>query len=47
MKTAVILTTIRMPEILDGASKNAIKYGHGDTEFFIIGDNKTPREVSK
>jgi hypothetical protein len=48
MKTAVVLTTIRVPEILDGASKNIIKYGHdNETEFIIIGDTKTPKEVAK
>lgn len=48
MKTAVVLTTIRVPEILEGAAKNTIKYDHQDeTEFIIIGDTKTPKEVGK
>lgn len=48
MKTVVVLTTIRVPEILEGVAKNAIKYNHQDeTEFIIIGDTKTPKEVAK
>jgi len=48
MRTAVVLTTIRVPDILEGAAKNTLRYGHEDeTEFIIIGDTKTPKEVGK
>ena len=48
MKTAVILTTIRIPEILEDIAKNILRYHHEeDTECIVIGDTKTPKEVGK
>lgn len=45
-KTAIVITTINIPGILEGISKNMIKYGHmKDTGIIIIGDKKTPEGI--
>ena len=46
-KTAVVTTTIRVPEMLDATCKNAQKNKHENIEFFVIGDKKTPENVSE
>ena len=47
MKTAVVLTTINIPNLLVEYADNFKKYGHKDVEFIIVGDLKTPAEVEK
>ena len=47
MKTAVVLTTINVPNLLVEYADNFKKYGHKDIEFIIVGDLKTPAEVER
>jgi len=44
-KTAIISTSIRVPQMLEDYCKNAIKFGHKDVEMIMIGDRKTPPEA--
>lgn len=42
-ETAIVLTTIRKPDILQGLCSNILKFGHEkNTRIYVIGDNKTP-----
>ncbi|TSC75482.1 MAG: Uncharacterized protein G01um101430_324 [Parcubacteria group bacterium Gr01-1014_30] len=43
MKTAIVTTTINIPEALAGYAESAKQYGHRDVAFIIIGDLKTPQ----
>ena len=45
MKTALITTTIHVPEAIDGYLANFAKNGHRDVEVVVIGDNKSPAET--
>lgn len=45
-KTAIVTTTIRMPEMLEDYCKNARHYKHAGIHTFVVGDKKTPPEVS-
>jgi len=47
MKTAIVLTTIHVPHLLEGYAKNFEEYSHKDVEFIVIGDLKTPKEAGK
>lgn len=42
MKSAIVLTTIRVPSLLKGYAENLEKYGHRDVGFIVIGDYRTP-----
>ncbi|MEA1925206.1 MAG: hypothetical protein U9M95_04990 [Candidatus Altiarchaeota archaeon] len=44
MKTAIVLTTIHIPYLLEEYAKNFEKHNPGDVEFIMIGDLKTPKE---
>jgi len=46
-RTALITTTINMPEMLEKCCKNAIKNNHKNIEYFVVGDKKTPKAVAK
>jgi len=41
-KTAVVSTSIRIPEMLEDYCRNATFYGHQNIKMFMIGDRKTP-----
>lgn len=47
MNAAIVLTTIRVPELLVEYADNLEKYGHKNVEFLVIGDLKTPQEASE
>lgn len=48
MKTAIVLTTVNVPDLLHGYADNFERYGHKtEVEFIIIGDLKTPPEVEE
>ena len=47
MKTAIVLTTIAVPNLLEGHADNYQQHGHEDVEFIVIGDLKTPKETEK
>jgi len=47
MKTAIVITTIQVPYLLEEYASNFRKYGHKDIEFIVIGDLKTPAGVEK
>src|SRR5437879_2517046 len=42
MKTCILTTTINVPTLLRDYALNARDHGHGDIEFVVIGDRKTP-----
>ena len=42
MKTAITLTTIYHPKVIEDYLKNISKYQHKDIEIIIVGDKKTP-----
>lgn len=44
LKAAVVLTTISVPELLEGYAKNFHTFEHTDIGFIIIGDRRTPNE---
>lgn len=44
MKTAIVLTTIGVPELLRGYAANLEQHGHRDVGFIVIGDMKTPHK---
>ena len=44
-KSAVVSTSIRVPEMLEGYCRNAKLYRHKNIEMLMIGDKKTPREA--
>jgi len=47
MKAAVVLTTIHVPELLEGYRDNFERYGHlDDVTVYVIPDRKTPREAN-
>jgi hypothetical protein len=45
MKTAIVTTTINVPEFLDGYCRDFLKHGRRDVGFVVIGDKKTPPEA--
>ena len=47
MKATIVLTTIRVPELLLSYVDNFEKYGHADIGFIVIGDRKTPNKANK
>jgi hypothetical protein len=47
LRTAVVLTTIATPEVVEGYIDNARSYGHSDIGFIVIGDLKTPHEAAR
>ena len=47
MKTAIVITTIQVPYLLEEYANNFRKYGHKDIEFIVIGDLKTPAGIGK
>jgi len=47
MKTAIVMTTIHIPHLLEGYANNFRKYGHKNIEFIVVGDLKTPTSVEK
>lgn len=47
MKTAIVVTTIRVPYALDTYIANCRKYGHEDVFFVVIADKQTPREAAR
>lgn len=44
-KTALVLTTIRVPTLLEDYCHNAHLYHHENIKMFIVGDKKTPPEA--
>jgi hypothetical protein len=42
MKIAIVTTTINVPTLFADYAADAVKYGHKDAEFIVIGDRKTP-----
>lgn len=47
MGTALVLTTVNIPNLLNGYADNFEKYGHTEEiEFIVIGDLKTPKEAA-
>jgi len=46
-KTALVTTTIRIPEMLKGFWDNANLYQHDNIEAIVIGDKKTPCKASE
>ena len=47
MKVAIVLTTINIPTVLEQYIENCQIYGHKDVYFIVIGDRKSPPEISK
>ena len=45
MQTAITLTTIYKPLVIEEYLKNIIKYNHKDTEIIVVEDKKTPSGV--
>ncbi len=45
MKTAITITTINKPTVIESYLKNILNYGHQDVEIIIVGDKKTPSGV--
>jgi hypothetical protein len=45
MKTAIVTTTINVPELLDGYCRDFLEHGRKDVCFVVIGDKKTPQEA--
>lgn len=45
MPTALVTTTIHVPELLEGYCANARRYGHEDLVIIVVGDKKTPAGV--
>jgi hypothetical protein len=44
MKGAIVLTTVNVPESLEGYARNLQKFGHTDIGFIVIGDCRTPNK---
>lgn len=47
MKTAIVTTTINVPQLLLKYAENAHYYGHREVEFIVIGDRKSPAAASE
>jgi hypothetical protein len=47
LKGAIVLTTINVPELLEGYSKNLQTFKHTDIGFIVIGDRRTPNDKCK
>lgn len=47
MRTAIVTTTIHVPQLLTDYAANAKLFGHTDVEFIVIGDRKTPSEAAE
>ena len=47
MQTAITLTTIYKPLVIEEYLKNIIKYNHKDTEIIVVEDKKTPSDVKE
>ena len=45
MSTAITLTTINKPVVVNKFIRNIKKFNHKDIFFIVIGDNKTPSSV--
>ena len=46
MKTAIVMTTINIPKVLESYCSNIAWFGHKDeTEILVIGNLKTPEEA--
>jgi hypothetical protein len=47
MQTAISITTINIPTVLDGLTKNITEHGHTKDVFIVVtGDEKTPEAIS-
>ncbi len=46
MKTAIVTTTINIPTFLDDICKNSTQYNHKDIKIIVVGDKKTPIEIT-
>ncbi|MFQ5821143.1 MAG: hypothetical protein ACE5I5_14215 [Candidatus Heimdallarchaeota archaeon] len=44
MKGAIVLTTINVPNLLEGYARNFIKFEHLDVGFIVVGDRRTPHK---
>lgn len=42
MSSAIVTTTINIPQLLDDYCRDARQYGHEDVVLYVIGDQKTP-----
>lgn len=47
MSTAITLTTIQKPAVIEFFLQDIRKYGHEDIEIIIVGDEKTPAETNE
>jgi len=47
LDTCIVLTTIRVPELLLDYADNFAKYGHYNVGFIVVGDIPTPHEETK
>ena len=47
MKTAITLTTINKPLVIEDYLKNIRHYDHKNIEIIIAGDKKTPADVKE
>jgi hypothetical protein len=45
MPKAIVTTTIRVPDALRDYALNAMRHGHQDVIFIVVGDKKTPEEA--
>ena len=46
-KITIVITTIRVPVVLESYIENFQKYEHNDVDFVIIGDLKTPSKITE
>jgi len=46
LKTTIVTTTINVPVLLRNYAVNAMRYGHRDLDFIVIGDRKSPPETA-
>lgn len=47
MRTAIVTTTIHVPQLLSEYAANASLFGHDDLAFIVIGDRKTPPQAAE
>jgi hypothetical protein len=47
MKTTIVLTTINVPNLLEGYAQNLQKFKHKNVGFIVIGDIPTPHEKTQ
>src|SRR5690348_4473119 len=45
MKTAIVTTTINVPQLFDGYCKDFAQHGRKDICFVVVADKKTPAEA--